>query len=110
MICGRQLGTICCVGTSNLFEERWPGRQLAVLAAVERAIDGTVCHCAVDRITSECTQKILKTLQKHERFSRGEVKWGLNGGSPPRTWSGHGQGNCHPTGARTAPEDQLCPL
>ena len=79
---------------------------------VEGAIDSTVCHRAVDRITSEHSQKSFKTLQERQRPSRGEVKCGLGGrmlredtvapGEPTDTHTTHPP----PPRARTAPEDR----
>lgn len=46
---------------------------------VKGATDSTVCHRAVDRITSEHSQKSFKTLQERQRPSRGEVKCGSGG-------------------------------
>lgn len=93
--------------TSNLFGERWPGRQRAGAGSGRRRyrLYSVSPHC--DRIASERTQKIFKTLQKHEHLSSGEVKWGLNGGSPLGDvgWAA-GRDTVGP-GARTAPEHRL---
>lgn len=94
---------VICLRSAGLGDSRLE------LAVVEGAIDSTVCHRAVDRITSECTQKIFKTLQKHERLSSGDVKWGLNGGSPPGHPGGPGRGSCR-RGRRSACGQAASPL